>query len=117
MSLIRIYLDEDVRPLLATILRERGYDAVSAVELGRLSIPDADHFEYAATNNRSLLTFNIRDFVPLATRAIEEGRHFSGLIVTEQIPFSQLLRRTLRLVGAVQSEEIADRVVWLADYR
>jgi predicted nuclease of predicted toxin-antitoxin system len=51
MSLIRIYLDEDVRPLLATILRERGYDAVSAVELGRLSIPDADHFEYAATNN------------------------------------------------------------------
>lgn len=43
MSLIRIYLDEDVRPLLATVLRERGYDAVSAVEHGRLSIPDADH--------------------------------------------------------------------------
>lgn len=40
MSLIRIYLDEDVRPLLAAVLREPGYDAVSAVELGRLSIPE-----------------------------------------------------------------------------
>ncbi len=117
MSLVRLYLDEDVRPLLAEVLRKRGYDATSAVELGRLSIRDADHFEYAAADARALLTFNICDFVPLARTAIEENRHFSGLIVSEQIPFSQLLRRTLRLVGAHQSEELANRIVWLADYR
>ncbi|HPD30647.1 MAG TPA: DUF5615 family PIN-like protein [Phycisphaerae bacterium] len=117
MSLIRIWLDEDVRPLLGAVLRERGYDAVSAVELGRLSIPDADHFEYCAANGQALLTFNIRDFVPLARRAIEEDRHFSRLIVSERLPFSQLWRRTLRLVGTLQGEQLADRMIWLADYR
>lgn len=117
MSLIRLYLDEDVRPLLAVVLRDRGYDATSAVELGRLSVPDADHLEYAAADERALLTFNIRDFVPLARRRIEENRHFFGLIVSDQLPFSPLLRRTLRLLGTLQSEQVVDQIIWLSDYR
>lgn len=29
---VKLYIDEDVRPLLAEVLRQRGYDAISAVE-------------------------------------------------------------------------------------
>ena len=66
MADLRLYLDEDVRPRLAKVLRERGFDAVSAVELGRIAVSDAEHFAFAAQEGRALLTFNIQDFVPLA---------------------------------------------------
>ena len=117
MATIRLYLDEDVRPLLAEVLRERGYDVVSAIELQRIQMPDRGHFTHAAEEGRALLTFNIRDFVPLARSAMREGRSFAGLVVGEQIPFSELLRRVLRLVGTRQSEEIANTIIWLSDYR
>ena len=87
------------------------------MELGRIQVPDQDHFEFAARGGRAILTFNISDFVPLAARAIEEGIPFSGLIVSEQIEFGELLRRTLRLLGSRQSEEVENTSVWLSDYR
>jgi predicted nuclease of predicted toxin-antitoxin system len=117
MAVIRLYLDEDVRPLLARTLRARGYDATSAVDLGRIQIPDQEHFQFAAGEGRAILTFNIRDFVPIALRAIEDRFKFSGLIVSDQIEFRELLRRTLRLLGSRQSEEIENSIVWLSDYR
>jgi predicted nuclease of predicted toxin-antitoxin system len=117
MAAIRLYLDEDVRPLLGRTLRARGYDAISAVDLGRIQNPDQEHFQFAAGEGRAILTFNIRDFVPIALRAIEDRLKFSGLIVSDQIEFRELLRRTLRLLGSRQSEEIENSIVWLSDYR
>lgn len=35
MTRITLFLDEDVRPLLAEILRQRGYDVVHVLEVGR----------------------------------------------------------------------------------
>jgi predicted nuclease of predicted toxin-antitoxin system len=117
MASIRLYLDEDVRPLLAHTLRERGYDAVSALDLGRIAMPDTAHFEYASEENRALLTFNIRDFVPLAARAMAEGKVFPGLVVSDQIEIRELLRRTLRLLGQRSAADMANTIVWLSDYR
>ncbi len=39
---IRLYLDEDVRPMLAEILKMRGYDAVSCIELGKTGTTDEE---------------------------------------------------------------------------
>jgi len=36
MEKVKIYLDEDIRPLLAEVLRSKGYDAVSCVKRGFL---------------------------------------------------------------------------------
>jgi len=116
-SAIRLYLDEDVRPLLAAVLCERGYDAVSAVELGRIALSDADHFEFAASEGRMLLTFNIRDYVPLAAAAIRVKHDFAGLLVSDQIPCRELLRRVLRRLGSRQSLDVANTIIWLSDYR
>jgi hypothetical protein len=117
MATIRLYLDEDVRPLLARARRGRKFDAISAVELDRIQVPDADHFEFAAGEGRAFLTFDIRDFVLLARTAITMGRRFSGLVVSDQIDFRILLRRVLRLLGSRSAEEIADTIVWLSDFR
>lgn len=117
MSLIRLYLDEDVRPLLAEILRGRGYDVVSALEVKHIALPDSDHFRFARENGRALLTFNICDFVPLASEALRRGESFPGLIVSDQLPLGELLHRTLRLLGSRQAEDIINTILWLSDYR
>jgi predicted nuclease of predicted toxin-antitoxin system len=99
LAKIRLYLDEDLRPLLAQVLRQRGFEADSAVDLGRLAIPDADHFAYATREQRAILTFNIRDFVPLATQAMARGDAFAGLVVSEQLEFRDLLAQLEHFAG------------------
>jgi len=44
---IPLLLDEDVRPLLAEVLRARGFDVIHVLETGRAGKPDAEQLEYA----------------------------------------------------------------------
>ena len=62
---LKLYLDEDVDPHLATALRNRGFDVVSALEIGLCGKTDREQLEYSASENRTLVTFNIRDFAKL----------------------------------------------------
>lgn len=80
---IRLYLDEDVRPMLAEILRMRGYDAVSCIEMGKTGATDEEQMIAAIREKRSILTHNIRDFVKLHSKF--KGEHF-GIILSDQTP-------------------------------
>lgn len=42
---ISLYLDEDVRVLLAEVLRSRGYKATHALEVGRCGKSDEEQFK------------------------------------------------------------------------
>lgn len=117
MSRIRLYLDEDINPLLASALRQRGYDVISVHEMDRRAVSDRQHFEHATADHRAILTFNIRDFVPIACEAIQANHTLPGLVVSDQLPFGSLLRRSLRLMHAKAAEDIANTIVWLHDYR
>ena len=114
---IRLYLDEDVQLLLAKVLRERAYDAVSAHECGNRGKPDVEQFAFAIQQGRSVITFNARDFVPIAADAMAANQTFPGLIVSEQLPFRELLKRTCRLLDSKTPEQIATSIVWLSDFR
>lgn len=114
---IRLYLDEDVYLLLAKVLRERAYDAISAHECGNRGKADIEQFAFAEQQGRSLLTFNARDFVPIAAKAMTANQAFPGLIVAEQLPFRELLRRTCRLLDSKTPEQIVSSIVWLSDFR
>ena len=46
---IRLFLDEDVHPDLAPVLRKMGFDAVSTVELGRKGETDLSQLQYAVS--------------------------------------------------------------------
>ena len=58
MSRIKLYLDEDVNPLLAHDLRQRGYDVLSTGEASRLGSSDRDQLDFARGEGRALLTHN-----------------------------------------------------------
>lgn len=117
MSAIALYLDEDVHPTLAVILRERGFDVLTASEAGMLEKSDPEQLELAARQGRAILTHNIRDYVQLARQYAEQNRAHAGIIVSDQLPLRELLRRTLKLLAALSAEEMANRFEWLSNYR
>ena len=53
MAKIILLLDEDVRPALGEILRQRGYDAIHVLELGRAGKSDAEQLAYATSEQRA----------------------------------------------------------------
>lgn len=56
MAKIRLLLDEDVRPILAEILRHRGYDVIHVLELERSGKTDAEQLDHAVNQRRAILT-------------------------------------------------------------
>ena len=114
--MIKLYLDEDVTPMLARRLRERGFDVTSAVELGHLEWADEDHLEYAVSEGRTLYTFNTRHFAQLHQKWQSENKSHCGIIVSPQFSldaFRELLRRTLRILSLWTKETVRNQLLFL----
>ena len=114
---IKLYLDEDVDTLLAKVLRDRGQDCLSTQEARHRGLSDADQLAFAVEQGRAILTFNIRDFVKLAQEFTATGRGHEGIIVSDHLPFRDLLRRTLAMLADQGHKGLSDRLIWLHDYK
>jgi predicted nuclease of predicted toxin-antitoxin system len=68
MAKIALLLDEDVRPMLGEILRQRGYDAIHVLDAGHTGRSDTEQLAYAVSQRRTILTHNIRHFILLNQR-------------------------------------------------
>jgi predicted nuclease of predicted toxin-antitoxin system len=78
---VKFYLDEDLTPAIAVALRKRAVDAVSAHEVGRMGLGDAEQLAFAAGQGRCLVSANARDFRRLGRDAIEQGRPHAGIVL------------------------------------
>lgn len=112
----RFLTDEDVYADRAVVLRQRGYDAVSTPEAGRLTEDDPSQLDWAARQGRVLMSFNVGDFVRLHGEWLRSGKHHAGLIVSEQQPLGEILRRLLNLAAALSAEEMCDRLEFLTNW-
>ena len=63
----RVYVDEDVDILVATLLLARGLEATTARDQGMLGKPDPEQLAFAASLERCILTHNRLDFEKLHT--------------------------------------------------
>ena len=75
---------------------------------------------FSTSQNRALVTFNIRDFAPLHEQWTAAGRHHAGIIVSQQLSSRQyglLLSRTLRLLNQLSADEMRDNVVHLEQFK
>ncbi len=80
---IRLYLDEDtINRALIRALRSRSVDVLTAREADLIQIPDERHLEYATSLNRTVFTFNVRDYARLHTEYLSAGRHHAGIIAS-----------------------------------
>jgi len=115
MANIALLLDEDVRPMLAEIVRQRGYDAIHVLELGRTGKNDAEQLAYAVSRKRAILTHNIRDFRLLDRQYRQRGKEHFGILLSDQTTLRELLQRTLRFLGRRTAEDVRNNIFWLKD--
>jgi len=79
---VKLRLDEMVPPAIAEGLRDRGHDADAVVEHpGLRGLPDARQLELATEEDRSLVTYDVGDYVPLVERRIADGQAHVGLVL------------------------------------
>ena len=84
MPTTRLYTDEDMSVLVATLLRAKGLDVATVPEQSILGKTDAEQLEFASTAGRCLLTHNRVDFEKLHIQYIEDDKQHSGIIVIPQ---------------------------------
>ncbi|MGH7355216.1 MAG: DUF5615 family PIN-like protein [Candidatus Rokuibacteriota bacterium] len=78
---MKFYLDEDLSPIIAQLLRTRGFDAVSAHEAGMIGVSDREQLACATREQRVLVTRNGRDFRALANVRVREQHPHAGIVV------------------------------------
>lgn len=115
---IELYLDEDtINQALINALRSRNIDLLTVQEAKRLGVPDQKQLDYAASLNRTLFTFNTRDFVKLHTEYLAAGRHHAGIIVSDQLQVGVIVRRLLKLLNARSAADMQDWLEYLGNWR
>ena len=96
---MKLYLDEDISPKVADILRKSGMDVLSAHETGMLGASDVEQLSYAAAEGRALVTRNRDDFITLTVQFFEALKQHKGLIIVPHtIPGSDFSKLATLLV-------------------
>lgn len=78
---MKYYLDEDLSPKIAEILRKHGIDAVSVHEAGMIQASDIKNLKLAASEKRCLVTRNRNDFIRLTVQFFNEHRPHCGILI------------------------------------
>ncbi|MEW6214853.1 MAG: DUF5615 family PIN-like protein [Nitrospirota bacterium] len=78
---MKYYLDEDLSPKIAEVLRKHHIDAVSAHEVEMLQAADLEQLERASSEGRCLVTRNRNDFIRLTVQFFNEHRPHTGVLI------------------------------------
>jgi predicted nuclease of predicted toxin-antitoxin system len=109
----KLLLDEHIWAYLAKILRAQDFDVIHVNEVDLFATPDDKIMEYAVDEHRAAVTFNIRDFVPLAVQYYEDGKEHYGVVVSNQLSRGELQKRVTELLVSVTAEELMNSVRYL----
>lgn len=113
----RLHLDADtsIRSLHQALLH-RGHD-VTRTPNDWMPADATDEVQLlgATAQGRCIFTFNIRDFVPLATR---HPRHGGIVLMTQRsMDLSELIAALHRLLSETEADAWPGQVRWLSDWR
>lgn len=102
---------------LAAAIREQGFDAISAREIGNDELEDYEQLEFAIAEQRAILTHNSQHFRPLYDECWKKKRNHYGIIVSEQMNVGVLLRRILVLFDTFSADGLVNMYYDLGEFK
>jgi len=113
---MKYYIDEDISPEVAEILRENQIDAVGTHEMDMAQSSDREQLEYAASQRRAVVTRNRDDFIRLTVQFFNELRpHCGVLIVPYSIPGDKF-RLMAEALGKYASQHPSGMAPYIIDF-
>jgi len=116
MAAIRFFTDEDIHGSLAPALRRAGVVAVSTPEANRLGESDESQLHWSTSQGFVFVTFNVADFARRHFEWVQNGESHSGIVVSQQRPIGDALRRLLHLANSLDAEIMKNRLEFLGDW-
>src|SRR4030067_2970830 len=113
MEKVSFYLDEHIQTSLAEALRQRGVDVLTTQEAGNIALDDYEQLNFAHKKGMVLLSYNKRDFARIHYEYMKTNEHLSGIVLSDQLPVGQILKRLMRLYFSLSKEEMENRLEYL----
>jgi len=116
---ISLFFDEDTMDKdLVFSLRARGVDVETANEANMIARSDEEQLDYAISQNRVLCSFNVADFFRIHTECVQSGKAHAGIVVSQQQQYSigEQMRRLLRLISELSTQEMRNRIEFLGTW-
>lgn len=110
---IELYLDEDVNPLIAGLVRARGFVAQTTQEAGRTRAGDAAQLAYAVSQRRAILTHNRDDFARLAQEYFTARRKHNGIIIAVRRPPQEIVIRLMTILNQTTADEMEGQIIYI----
>ena len=114
---IALYLDEHIQISLAEALRSRGIDILTTQEAHNTGLQDGQQLAFATDTNRVLFSYNRRHFAQIHHQWMRIRRPHAGIVISDQVPIGIILRRLMKLYFSLGSEEMANRLEYLSNWR
>jgi len=106
----KLYLDEDVDVLVATLVRAVGFDVTTVHEAGRAGRTDSEQLAWAAGRGEVLVTHNRSDFARLGAEQAQSGREHPGIVIAKRRSAHAVAARLVALLNAVPKDELRNTV-------
>lgn len=108
-----LYLDEDVSVVVATMLRARGFEVVTALDTGQLGRSDSEQLTFGTVAGRVLITHNRVDFERLHREWLEAGRPHAGIIIARRRSPRELVARVGQLLSRLTAQDFANQLLYI----
>ena len=117
MARFSLYLDEHIQFALREALKARDVDVLTTQEAGNVGIDDTNQLIFAAENGRILFSYNKRDFAKLHYEWTVQKKSHHGIILSDQLTVSMVLRRLMRMYFSLTSEDMKNRLEYLSAWK
>ncbi len=113
MARPKIFIDEDVHDGLGGAIRREGFDAITAREAGRKQFSNPEQLEFAISQGRAILSFNLVHYEVLAEKYFLEGKEHFGIIVSPRRSLRETMQRVLKLLRESEDVDLENQIFYL----
>lgn len=109
----KLYLDEDVDVLIATLVRARGFEVETTTQAENIAASDERQLIYAADANSVMVTHNRVDFEILYEEWHNSNTQHSGIVIAVRRNPYDVAERLLNLLNNFTADEMVNQIIYV----